>query len=713
MTVLLCLLALLFGSTCLAGEPSLYPREHLYDTTVHPDDALVNVRVAFNRWPDCTTLESAITDIFRLEGVTDKTDQDKALALWKWWRILVSATGGGYAYEAGNPRRPVTDPHKIFTVYGHHQCDGQSWAYVSLWRAAGYIALDQCHWGHTIASLRYRDRDGRFRFHDFDPQARAYYWDEKNRWVGTWTNPIMRAKVHRHIMQPQHVHSGRTCLRVGELRERRWDNTGQIVPSGRDKKKALESRYYRYAPGKTDGVYAAAGGEVQTLLARTDNLSAGSVNTASAGSWLQPAKAGAPAVFLWRMAKPFVVADASLRATVRSSEDDSCRFLISDDGETWEPVYVKTKPGIERIDVNLGLDAWKAGKPNVYTGYTFYVKAELRAAKDPASVGLRDLEVRAVRMLNKRTLPHLRPGENYVRVTADQIREGHRLELTIDYEVSGKPHREQRTIGSFPHYLKIDVPDVPPHVLKNYDKNWNTGTLRMKSFRMRLLPANAKTRAAASLDAAAALPHFQVPSPHPADMTRRRICKKPETDVRQTNGFFPQAGAGTKEPDDRMKELVTLLNGGKPAAGGGWRLGRQWLAAEELGNYPAATGALLDALPQANIDLTLFICKALARNPHPKMIPPLLAKWKDAPKGSPGTRYIPDVLAAIGDRSVVPQLLRPLQRCRFDFRFHIAHALGILGGPDAETALEHLAEHDPFPAVREEAERALEKLRKK
>jgi len=90
---------------------------------------------------------------------------------------------------------------------------------------------------------------------------------------------------------------------------------------------------------------------------------------------------------------------------------------------------------------------------------------------------------------------------------------------------------------------------------------------------------------------------------------------------------------------------------------------------------------------------------------------PLLEKWQRAPRGAPGTRYIPDTLAAIGDPSVVPQLIAPLKKCRFDYRFQIAHALGVLGGPDAEATLADLAGNDPFPAVREEAQRALATLR--
>ena len=128
------------GSVSLGADKMEYPQEEVYDTSVHSDEVLVNVNVVSNRWPDCMTLKSAIEDIFRLEGVQDKRDEEKALALWKWFRILVSGTGGAYAYEQEtNWKRPVFDPHKIFTVYGHHQCDGQSWAMVPLWRAAGYM----------------------------------------------------------------------------------------------------------------------------------------------------------------------------------------------------------------------------------------------------------------------------------------------------------------------------------------------------------------------------------------------------------------------------------------------------------------------------------------------------------------------------------------------------------------------------------------------
>jgi HEAT repeat protein len=712
--LLACLL--LVASSCVSAQPGGYIAEHQYDTTVHGDEALLNVNVAFNRWPDCSTLETTIHDMFRLEGVLDKSDQDKAFALWKWFRIMVSATGGGYVYERNsNWKRPVFDPHKIFAVYGHHQCDGLSWAMVPLWRAAGYMAFDMCHWGHTIASLRYKDHDGKYRFHNFDPQARHYHWDPKNKWVGTWNFPLMRWKVHRHVLAPLKVHSLRTSLRVGETVERNWTNTGHVIPPGRDKLKALEKRYYKYPFTGKHTIKQTAGEEVQTFVPPTNRdfdaaLYEGSTNTAASDGVLHPAKARQTAAFVYRMAPPYVVADATIQASFNTkSARDVCRLLISHDGEKWEPVFTKAKPGFKKVLVDIGFGAWKNRKPNVYTDYTFFVKAELKAATAPTDASIERLEITARRVLNKRALPHLRPGENVVRVTADRLIKGQSLALSIDYTVNGKPLTAGRFIRTFPYYFKITVPDVPEQVEKNYDYHWNEGAVQMQSIRMKLSPPHpdpiVPTPVHPSLPEAEGAAAFKTASPHPADMTNRKIKKATETHVRQTSGFFPQAGPGTMKPDDRMKELLKHLNGGLPTR----NLRAHWSACEDLGDYPAAVDDLLAALPKANIDTTLFICKALARNPHKKMIGPLLKKWRLLERGSPGTRYIPDVLAAIGDRSVVPELIKPLKKLRFDYRFHIAHALGKLGGPEAKKALTDLAKNDPLRANREFAQELLNK----
>jgi hypothetical protein len=304
-------------------------------------------------------------------------------------------------------------------------------------------------------------------------------------------------------------------------------------------------------------------------------------------------------------------------------------------------------------------------------------------------------------MLNKRALPNLRPGENVLRVTADRLAPGLALELVVAYSVDGKPQTAKQVIAGFPHYFRIDVPGKEGPGLSNYDKNFNDGALRMSAIRMRLVPL-AGVKADQSLPEAELRRRFAQSSPHPGQLDDRKVMKKVATELGQTSGFFPQGGEKLGD-DAAMADLVKRLEARKvPDA---------WLAAEDLGRYPKAVGALCAALPGADIDLTVFICKALAQIGDRKAVEPLLRKWKQGAGGAPGARYIPDALAAIGDRGVVPELVAPLGKMRFDFRFHIAHALGILGGPEAEKALEDLAANDPLRAVREEAAEGLRKLR--
>jgi hypothetical protein len=693
-----------------------YPREGIVDTTVYPDEALVNVGLAASQWPDCTTLESTMAGVFRIEGVADKSDQDKALALWKWFRLMVSATGGGYVYEGASKDRQkmVLDPHKIFAVYGHHQCDGMSWAYVSLWRAAGFLALDECTLGHTIASLRYRDADGLMRFHDFDPQGRFYYWDDVHQRVGTWSMPLLRGRVHRHIMQPQNVHSLRTSLRWGETIERNWQNTGHVVPPGKPGSDLAKSDYYVYAPGKRGGVFAAVGEEVQTFAADTTpagfarSLSEGSQNTACSGpapgtAALHPKTAGTPATFIYRLAPPYVAVDGRCEATlVKGAADDVCRLALSVDGGPWQTIFEKQTVGEEPVTVDLGRAAFEAGKPNVYSTYDVRIKAEFSARKDVETTGMNRLQVVLWRQLNKRALPQLRPGDNVLRLTADRIAPGLALELRLRYRVRGEAREVVRTVSRFPYAFDVNLPGVRDFVLKNYDKDFNGGDVQMESIRMRLATAPEVAAAPASLDETRVAAAFARAYPHPCDLTDRKIMKVVETDVIQTNGFFPQSRVRIDDARETMDALVkTLKTGGTTA---------QWAAAEDLGNYPAAVDVLIAELPRANIDLTLFIVKALAQIGDKKAVPALVAKWKrEAPGGAPGARYIPDALAVLGDRSVVPDLIQPLKDCRFDMRFHVAYALGILGGPEAEAALKDLAENDPFPPIRELARDGLER----
>ena len=308
------------------------------------------------------------------------------------------------------------------------------------------------------------------------------------------------------------------------------------------------------------------------------------------------------------------------------------------------------------------------------------------------------LAVIVYRQCNKRALPNMMPGENCFRVRFDRLAEGKLLEMTVSYSVAGQRKQVVKRAAASPLGFCIDTGPVEEKWLRNYDQAFNVGTLRMESIKLRLVDAAAGKADAG--DPAVSDAKFRQAFPHPADMTARQVVEHPETDPMQTSGFFPQSRAVLHDKQ-AMRALVEKLQTGEEM--------QRWVAAEDLGGYLEAIDVLLKAFPGATGDLKLHICKALARIKDKRAIEPLLAHWANVPAGAPGTRYIPDVLAAIGDPSVVPALVAPLHRLRFDYRFHVADALGKLGGKEAKAALEDLADNDPFPAVRQHARQMLQR----
>ena len=315
------------------------------------------------------------------------------------------------------------------------------------------------------------------------------------------------------------------------------------------------------------------------------------------------------------------------RRSPRADASDVCRISLSRDGTLWQPIFEKKETGEETVTIDLGRAARGEGRPHVYTAYTFLVKVELSSKRDAKGVGIRGLRVAAKRQLNKRTLPNLMPGENVLRISADRIAAGRSLEVEIRYRVDGKPMIVTRRTSRFPHYFRIDVPGVAFRVLKNYDQDFNDGALQMESIRLTLVPSSAGQDA--SLPEAEARAKFQESNPNSqlADLVNKKEVDAYESDVMQVSGFFPQSRAVWTDREKYAK-LVETFKTGKAV--------ERWVAAEDLGNYPEAIDLLCDALPTADIDLTLFIVKALAQIHDKNAIAPLLEKWKRGTGGTAG-----------------------------------------------------------------------------
>ena len=726
--------ALLAVLACAGGRASAaeYPGESKYDTTVYSDEALVNLRIRNHRWPDCYSMETAVADMFRLEGVGDTTGdatEAKAFAMWRWLNTLTANNGGRY-FE-GNPfgkrvrcvgdmtrdQIEIRRGDKVLMVYGTHECGGLGRVMAHLWRAAGYLAYQEASRGHSTSVLRYPDADGVWRMHSFDPLKRACFWNTRAKCVGMrYRPPGMRGLEWKTFLPPMQ-HTLRMSLRPGEVVRRKWENDGYI------QKTKLMLRWIgeRGENRRTLKKVSVVGQEDQVLVAGTDPqtfrgpLWKDSQNVACSPpadgrAILHPEKAGTTAAFIYRLASPYIAIESTIEATLRKTADgDVCRMAFStDSGKTWHTIYDKKTLGVETVKVTVGRDIYWKPQPSITSYYSFLVKAEFKTDGKPAQVGADVLKVTVHRQLNMRVLPNLMPAENVFKISADAIRPGLALKLSIDYEVNGKPVSVTRVVGKFPHYFRIDVNGLPeskldtPYYLANWGEprrfNSPSHPLRMTAISMRLVPL-ASVKPDASMPVKAAEAFFGKAYPTVKKFDRRMIREerfhKHESEV---SGFFPQLPREPGQPTDPREYYNWLIDHMGDAAG------------PSVPKCPEGTDPiemLIKKLPKAHGVHVLGICNVVAHMKDKRAIPALLAKWEQAPNAGPGDRHIPDALAAIGDRSVVPALCRRVKQLRFDHRVHVAWALGILGGEEAVKMLRDLAANDPNISARGEAARAL------
>ncbi len=734
-SVLAAVLLVAIGGAGLASENG-YPPESVYDTSVGPDEALVDVRVRNSRWPDCYSLETIIRDVFRLEGLTENPDasEAKAFALWKWLHMLKS-TGGSRVFE-GNPYgkrvrftgNPATDQIEIrrgdkqLLVYGVHECGGMSRTMAHLWRSAGYLGYQEPSSGHSTCAVRYPDKDGIWRMHTFNPQGHSYYWNPRDNRVGTRRVPVMKGVEYRRFVPPLD-HNLRTSLRPGEVVTRKWSNDGYI-----QKTSAMLKWSGKVGDNKRHMRACVAGQEDQVLAAATDpetyasQLWTGSSGTACSaagegGARLHPKGAGQDAFFVYRLASPYVAIESEIEAElVKGAADDVCRLSFSTDkGKTWHVLHEKKEAGAGKVKLELGQKRYWDRQPSITSSYSFLLRAEFRTAGEPASVGMNSLKITVHRQLNMRCLPTLLPGENVYELSAASLRPGSALRFTLEYEVNGKTKSISRTVEDFPHYFRVDIEGLPAQKLKTPYYMTNMGgkssfnlpehPLRMHSMRLELVPL-AAAKLDESMPAAEARPFFEKSYPNPHEYPRKMVAKADKIPKyeSQISGFVPQIPRTPDQPADPREYYNWLVD----------NLGTTDAKLPKAGeDVKDVIAWCMEKYPGCHNLHTMGFTNVFAHFRDKRTVPVMLEKWKKAPKYGPGDRYIPDALAAMGDRSVIPALTAPLKRLRFDYRVHIAHALGVLGGDEAVKTLQMMAREDPNISVRGEARRQLENLKKR
>ena len=153
--------------------------------------------VVSDRWPECTDLSTWSRDIFRLDGVTDSSERDRAISLFNWLRLynrLCEGVGGmAHAFEgAWGEEQSVRDLHKNLFVYGWGFCDTHSIIAEGLWQeymkdslaADRVICMHENGGYHTMYRLRMDGRfgafDARYGYYLLEkdsPDARILDWD--------------------------------------------------------------------------------------------------------------------------------------------------------------------------------------------------------------------------------------------------------------------------------------------------------------------------------------------------------------------------------------------------------------------------------------------------------------------------------------------------------------------------------------------------------
>ena len=135
-----------------------------------------------------------------------------------------------------------------------------------------------------------------------------------------------------------------------------------------------------------------------------------------------------------------------------------------------------------------------------------------------------------------------------------------------------------------------------------------------------------------------------------------------------------------------------------------------WAYARALGRIGGrrAVPVLLGVLRSgARGDLLQSIARELGRMRDPGAAADLLAHLDPQEPGAAENWAIIEALGQLRHAPAIPVLAEMLPRARVVGRFHIVRALGKIGGDEVIAALKDAAEHDPHPALREEAAQAL------
>ncbi|MFO8032985.1 MAG: HEAT repeat domain-containing protein [Desulfohalobiaceae bacterium] len=443
-----------------------------------------DIMILNSRWPDSSNMEAFARDAVRIMGA--ETDQEKVLAVFRFLRMFTTSTDGNVPREPALGDNYIDDPLKVLNVYGAHHCDGLTRILERAWRSLGYRAEKLYRSGHTQADLHYQDRDGKWRWHLFDPSqawfayhrsgqrmasaddiasdfslifrppkgprpSRPHYW-------GMWN------WVHApHVDKPEY--SSDLSLRRGEKATFYWQPLDKPYQDNFRKKgkQDLEHGPYPVTYANAEFIYQpisrdswfADDAYVEPVNLIRDNAE----HIAS----VVPERSGQTAELVYRIKYPYIISDASLSGVFqRRNEHDGLSVMISaDQGESWHQVWEAEDTGrieLDNLDICKEFDIYSGNESmqgTPFGRYEYLVKLVLLAGDTHHSVGINSLELRTTVQHNMFALPQLWPGENLIRVQGES-EQGLGLRVSYAWEDSlGRNRQHTVWVGDPPYEYRI------------------------------------------------------------------------------------------------------------------------------------------------------------------------------------------------------------------------------------------------------------------
>lgn len=196
-------------------------------------------------WPECTSLQTWMRDVMRLEKVENTSETAQAKVFFRWLRLFSKMATGGMlqAHEGPYGREQyVLDAHKNLFVYGWGYCDTHSRIAEAAWSefkkersTAERVVVQHAEGGyHTMYRLkldgRYGAFDARYGYYLINrdaPDASVLDWAD----VGVNEN-ILRNKAFKHRSQPFFEYFGKEWERALAVEPRYFETEEDWVKAG-------------------------------------------------------------------------------------------------------------------------------------------------------------------------------------------------------------------------------------------------------------------------------------------------------------------------------------------------------------------------------------------------------------------------------------------------------------------------------------------------